>query len=83
MEELKKETIIDLGEYLNTKIRVNLSGGKEITGILKSYDKIPNIVLEDAVDEFSNRELGIVILRGQMITALMPDQLEATQNPFK
>ncbi|CAG9320347.1 unnamed protein product [Blepharisma stoltei] len=83
-EELKKETIIDLSEYYKTKIRVSLVGGRELTGILGSYDKIPNVVLEDTVEDYNGntRELGIVIVRGQMITAIMPDQVEETENPF-
>ena len=80
---LGKETIIDLKDYLNTKIRVKMTG-REISGILKSYDKIPNLVLEDAVENsFEDRELGIVIVRGQMILSIMSDELNLIENPFK
>jgi small nuclear ribonucleoprotein (snRNP)-like protein len=80
---LGKETIIDLSEFLNTRIRVKLTG-REVSGTLKSYDKIPNLVLEDTIEHScDNRDLGIVILRGQMIFSIMPDKLEQIENPFK
>ena len=34
-EKLKKQTILDLGKYLDKKIRVKFSGGREASGILK------------------------------------------------
>ena len=34
-EKKKKETIIDLTKYLDKKIRVKFSGGREASGILK------------------------------------------------
>jgi U6 snRNA-associated Sm-like protein LSm7 len=80
---LGKESIIDMGQYLNTRIKVKMTG-REITGVLKSYDKIPNLVLEDAVEDTSEaRVLGIVIVRGQMIVSIMPDDLKTIENPFK
>lgn len=80
---LGKETIIDLSEFLNTRIRVKLTG-REVSGTLKAYDKVPNLVLEDTVEHSSeDRDLGIVILRGQMIFSIMPDKLEQIENPFK
>ena len=80
---LGKETIIDLAELLNTRVRVKLIG-RELTGMLKSYDKIPNLVLDEAVEvSLESRELGIVILRGQMIQSIMPDNLIEIENPFK
>ena len=80
---LKKESIIDMSGYLNTRIKVKMSG-REITGSLKSYDKIPNLVLEDAVeDSCEGRQLGIVIIRGQMIISVMPENVAEIENPFK
>lgn len=79
--EVSKESIIDLGEYLHTKVRVFLVGGKEVSGILKSFDKIPNLVLDEAEEE-GGRHLGVVILRGPLISAVMPDSLSPVENPF-
>ena len=80
---LGKESIIEVGEMLNTRIRVKLLG-REVSGILKAFDKVPNLVLDEAVEvSFENRELGIVIVRGQMVSAILPDKVEEIENPFK
>ncbi len=34
-EKKKKETILDLQKYLDKKIRVKFSGGREASGVLK------------------------------------------------
>jgi U6 snRNA-associated Sm-like protein LSm7 len=34
-DKKKKETILDLAKYLDKKIRVKFSGGREASGILK------------------------------------------------
>lgn len=83
-ESINKASIIDLSPLLNTKIRVKLQGGREVCGTLKSYDRIPNIVIEDT-KEFrtkGDRELGIVIVRGPLITCIMPDSVTSVENPF-
>ena len=80
---LGKESIIDMSSYLNTRVKVKMTG-REVTGFLKSYDKIPNLVLEDAVeDTCGERPLGIVVIRGQMVVSIMPDHLQDIENPFK
>lgn len=35
LEKKKKETIIDLAKYLEKRVRVKFSGGRESSGILK------------------------------------------------
>ena len=34
-DKKKKETILDLSKYLDKKIRVKFSGGREASGVLK------------------------------------------------
>lgn len=70
----KKETIMDFKNYLNKKIIVNFSGSREIIGILKGYDQVSNLVMDDVWEifkdkddpgkEISRRELGLTIIRG-------------------
>lgn len=80
---LGKESIIELGEMLNTRIRVKLNG-REVSGVLKAFDRVPNLVLDESIEvSLDNRELGIVIVRGQMISAILPDKVEEIENPFK
>jgi small nuclear ribonucleoprotein (snRNP)-like protein len=49
-ERPKKENILDLGKYMDKKICVKFTGGREVTGTLKGYDALMNLVLDD-VDE--------------------------------
>ncbi|POS86094.1 hypothetical protein EPUL_004439 [Erysiphe pulchra] len=46
-ERPKKENILDLGKYMDKKISVKMSGGREVVGVLKGYDALMNLVLDD------------------------------------
>mmetsp|Transcript_28662 Transcript_28662/g.50999 ORF Transcript_28662/g.50999 Transcript_28662/m.50999 type:complete len:91 (-) Transcript_28662:894-1166(-) len=86
MADLSRTSIIDLESYFNHHIRVKFVGHREVSGTLKAYDKVPNLVLENAVEHRAkgNRDLGIVIVRGSLITALSPEEnYRATENPFE
>ncbi|CAG8633367.1 2527_t:CDS:2, partial [Paraglomus brasilianum] len=43
----KKESILDLTKYTEKKIRVKFNGGREVTGILKGFDPLLNLVLDE------------------------------------
>ncbi|XP_078328520.1 U6 snRNA-associated Sm-like protein LSm7 isoform X2 [Crassostrea virginica] len=49
-EKKKKETILDLAKYLDKTIRVKFSGGREAAGVLKGYDPLLNLVLDDTTE---------------------------------
>lgn len=64
---------MDFSNYLNKKIKVNFTGGREAVGILKGFDQVSNLVMDDVweiikdpsgVKEISRRELGLIIVRG-------------------
>lgn len=88
MDKPKREAILDLSKYVNERIRVKFTGGREVTGVLKGYDQLLNLVLdevEEAVQEPEPhvRTLGLAVLRGPTITLLSPvDGLEEIANPF-
>jgi len=46
----KKESIVDLTGYLEKNIRVKFAGGREATGVLKGFDPLLNLVLDDTVE---------------------------------
>lgn len=46
-ERPKKENILDLQKYLNKSITVKFNGGREVTGTLKGYDALMNLVLDE------------------------------------
>ncbi|EAU87644.2 hypothetical protein CC1G_09105 [Coprinopsis cinerea okayama7 len=85
----KREAILDLSKYVNEKIRVKFTGGREVIGVLKGYDQLLNLVLDEVEEEVSasnpykKRSLGLVVLRGPTITLLSPvDGFEEIANPF-
>lgn len=49
-ERKKKESIVDLSRYLEKIIRVKFAGGREVSGILKGYDPLVNLVLDNTTE---------------------------------
>jgi U6 snRNA-associated Sm-like protein LSm7 len=47
----KKESILELAKMMDAVVRVKCLGGRELQGILKGYDELVNLVLDDC-DEF-------------------------------
>lgn len=46
-EKPKKENILDLAKYMDKEITVKFNGGREVTGTLKGYDALMNLVLDE------------------------------------
>ncbi|RPD60735.1 U6 snRNA-associated Sm-like protein LSm7 [Lentinus tigrinus ALCF2SS1-7] len=91
MDKPKREAILDLAKYVNERIRVKFTGGREVTGVLKGYDQLLNLVLDEVQENLqavpegqpTTRNLGLVVLRGPTITLLSPvDGYEEIANPF-
>ncbi|KAI0744689.1 U6 snRNA-associated Sm-like protein LSm7 [Earliella scabrosa] len=91
MDKPKREAILDLAKYVNERIRVKFTGGREVTGVLKGYDQLLNLVLDEVQENLQAvpdgqptiRNLGLVVLRGPTITLLSPvDGYEEIANPF-
>ena len=90
----KKESIVDLTPYLEKHIRVKFSGGREATGVLKGFDPLLNLVLDDTVEYLRDpddpmkltddrRPLGLVVCRGTSVVLVCPaDGMEQIANPF-
>ncbi|CAI6366979.1 unnamed protein product [Macrosiphum euphorbiae] len=93
-EKKKKESILDLTRYLEKAIRVKFSGGREVSGILKGFDPLVNLVLDNTLEYLRDpdepmkltedtRTLGLVVCRGTSIVLICPvDGMEAIANPF-
>ncbi|ODQ63245.1 hypothetical protein NADFUDRAFT_28902, partial [Nadsonia fulvescens var. elongata DSM 6958] len=90
----KRDAIIDLSKYENKSIHVKFTGGRQITGILKGYDQLMNLVLDNVVEQLSDpddanipsgkeRKLGLVVVRGPLLQSIYPeDGTEIIENPF-
>ncbi|CRK32780.1 hypothetical protein BN1708_005884 [Verticillium longisporum] len=89
-ERPKKENILDLGKYMDKKITVKFNGGREVTGTLKGYDALMNLVLDDVEEVMRDDEgkentqsLGLVVARGTLLVLVSPvDGSEPIANPF-
>ncbi|XP_066601711.1 U6 snRNA-associated Sm-like protein LSm7, partial [Prorops nasuta] len=93
-EKKRKESILDLSKYLEKNIRVKFAGGREAAGILKGYDPLLNLVLDNTTEYLRDpddpyklnqdtRMLGLVVCRGTSVVLICPvDGMEAIQNPF-
>eukprot|EP01104_Vermistella_antarctica_P006565 TRINITY_DN17274_c0_g1_i1.p2 TRINITY_DN17274_c0_g1~~TRINITY_DN17274_c0_g1_i1.p2 ORF type:complete len:103 (+),score=32.63 TRINITY_DN17274_c0_g1_i1:251-559(+) len=91
----KKESILDLNKFIDKEIMVKFSGGREVTGTLKGYDTLVNLVLDDCTEALRDpddpyritdqkRTLGLVVCRGTSVMLITPtDGLEElAENPF-
>ncbi|KAF8797594.1 U6 snRNA-associated Sm-like protein LSm7 [Phlegmacium glaucopus] len=54
-EKPRREAILDLSKYVDERIRVKFTGGRE--GILKGYDQLLNLVLDDVTEELQREPL--------------------------
>ncbi|KAF9028064.1 U6 snRNA-associated Sm-like protein LSm7 [Hymenopellis radicata] len=87
LDKPKREAILDLSKYVNERIRVKFTGGREVTGMLKGYDQLLNLVLDEVEEEIlatnTQTRTWLVVLRGPTITLLSPvDGSEEIENPF-
>ncbi|KAI6248834.1 U6 snRNA-associated Sm-like protein LSm7 [Erysiphe necator] len=90
MERPKKENILDLSKYMDKKISVKMSGGREVIGVLKGYDALMNLVLDeveesmhDEENKITTRSLGLVVVRGTLLVLISPvEGREEIANPF-
>lgn len=46
----KKETMIELTKLMESMVQVKCLGGREFTGILRGFDDLVNLVLDDSVE---------------------------------
>eukprot|EP00310_Coccolithus_braarudii_P005319 CAMPEP_0183361900 /NCGR_PEP_ID=MMETSP0164_2-20130417/64889_1 /TAXON_ID=221442 /ORGANISM="Coccolithus pelagicus ssp braarudi, Strain PLY182g" /LENGTH=151 /DNA_ID=CAMNT_0025536615 /DNA_START=22 /DNA_END=478 /DNA_ORIENTATION=+ len=93
-EKKKKVTVLDMSKYLDRSVRVKFVGGREVEGILKGYDALLNLVLDDtkeflkALDDpgkllDETRPLGLTVCRGTSVMLVCPTNgFEEIENPF-
>lgn len=89
-EKPKKENILDLTKYMDKEVIVKFNGGREVSGILKGYDQLMNLVLDDVKEKMrdesgkeATRSLGLVVARGTLLVLISPaDGTEEIANPF-
>lgn len=50
MSKSEREAVVDLAKYADQKVRVRIQGGREVEGILRGFDKLDNLVLDDTLE---------------------------------
>ena len=88
------DVVFDLLKYVDQRVRVRFQGGREVDGILKGYDKLDNLVLDECIEYLRDpedpmkltdqtRTLGLVICRGTQVCLISPcEGMEEIANPF-
>ncbi|BGO95363.1 hypothetical protein NBRC10512_001829 [Rhodotorula toruloides] len=92
----RREAILDLAKYVDKQIRVKFTGGREVTGTLKGFDQLLNLVMDDLEETVNDpatglpfvpqqtRALGLAVLRGTSLVVISPlDGAEEIANPFQ
>jgi U6 snRNA-associated Sm-like protein LSm7 len=78
----KKEAILDLEKFKEQTVFVSFQGGRSVTGLLKGFDLLQNLVLDNVKDQ-NDRLLGLVVCRGTAIVTIAPfDGFRSIPNPF-
>ncbi|MFQ6625434.1 hypothetical protein Gotur_005138 [Gossypium turneri] len=90
----RKETVLDLAKFVDKGVQVKLTGGRQVTGTLKGYDQLLNLVLDEAVEFLrdqddplkttdQSRRLGLIVCRGTAVMLVSPtDGTDEIANPF-
>ncbi|KAI5284285.1 Sm-like protein lsm7 [Ascosphaera aggregata] len=77
----KRESIIDLNKYMDKEICVKFSGGREVTGILKGYDQLMNLVLDDVKEVMRGQDICscMCFMRNQVTNSIALQMTRATK----
>jgi len=91
----RKDSILELAKMMDAEVRVKCLGGREMQGILRGYDDLVNLVLDDCKEFLRDpkdpqmsvtdetRKLGLVVVRGTQVSLVFPqDGVEEIANPF-
>lgn len=91
----RKENALDLAKFVDKGVRVKLAGGREVEGVLKGYDQLLNLVLDQTIEYLRDkddpmritddtRQLGLTVCRGTAVMMVSPTQgTQEIPNPFE
>ncbi|XP_003573412.1 sm-like protein LSM7 [Brachypodium distachyon] len=91
----RKETVLDLAKFVDKGVQVKLTGGRQVTGTLKGYDQLLNLVLDEVIEfereqddplklSAKTRQLGLIVCRGTAVMLVSPTEgTEEINNPFQ
>ncbi|GAB0493696.1 hypothetical protein MMPV_004981 [Pyropia vietnamensis] len=86
---------LDLSNHVDHLVIVKLSGGRQVRGILKGWDPLVNLVLDETIEELRDetdaykpsgmeRKLGLIVARGTSVMTISPADGVGVlhENPF-
>ena len=91
---MDRDAVVDLAKYMDQKVCVRFMGGREVEGIMKGFDKLDNLVIDECIEYLrdpedmyrvtnNTRKLGLVVCRGPHVSLISPsDGMEEIENPF-
>jgi U6 snRNA-associated Sm-like protein LSm7 len=70
----KKESILELAKLMDATVKVKCIGGRELQGVLRGYDDLVNLVLDDC-EEFLRGEFKLCWFYLKLISAALTNCL--------
>jgi len=75
---------------MDKQLKIKFSGGREVVGVLKGFDQLMNLVLDEVKEVMrddegneESRSLGLIVARGTLLVLISPlDGSEEIANPF-
>ena len=58
----ERDAVIDFAKYTDQRVRVRMQGGREVEGILKGYDKLENLVLDETIEYLRGKNVIAYLL---------------------
>lgn len=53
--------LVVLCRYMDKKLTLQLNANRRVTGVLRGFDPFMNVVLDEAVDETSQANMGLAV----------------------
>jgi U6 snRNA-associated Sm-like protein LSm7 len=90
----KAKPTLDLNSHLDCRVLVRFAGGRQVTGVLRGYDQLLNLVLDECEETMRDpsdlytlledkRQLGLIVCRGTAVVMIsLVDGSQEIQNPF-
>ena len=58
----KNQSILNLESYIDQEVSVKFQGGREVRGILKGFDQLVNVVLDDCIEFLRGKALSFAVV---------------------
>lgn len=81
-----KQKLPKLNQFMEKRVRVKLTCGRSVSGVLRGTDQFMSLVLHEAIDETQNANigvgneeakppLGIIMIRGSAVVDIEAQEL--------